>query len=380
MRRARLISFLLLSIEASRVSAQVQLTVDAGASRLHQSGFPVAGAATVGAAAEWLGDRAFVHSSILGARSGGDRTTGQWLVVGSAASPAWRAFQLQATGSASVFGQTTLAPTTSADILGELRAANASAGASIGGGAGSTSHNAVSIPVVRGVAGAWWTHGVDRLSVDASMTRTRSLFGEASILVDVSTTAVNYVDAGGTWLHDPGSWSLAVSAGVRNQNAVFQGGSSAAEWHSVDVAAWIAPHAAIAASIGRTLEDLVRGVPRTGYATIGMRLSMQPHLSILRRPVEINGPRLLVSRGDGDARRLDVVAAAMSRVELMADFTDWNPVPLVRTGSAWRLERAVAPGPHRIAIRVDGGEWIVPANLPKLADDLGGTVGLITVP
>ena len=67
-------------------------------------------------------------------------------------------------------------------------------------------------------------------------------------------------------------------------------------------------------------------------------------------------------------------------VELMADFTGWSVVALQRTGSAWRIERMISPGPHRVAIRIDGGEWIVPANLPRVEDDLGGTVGLITIP
>ena len=46
----------------------------------------------------------------------------------------------------------------------------------------------------------------------------------------------------------------------------------------------------------------------------------------------------------------------------------------------WRLERAVTPGLHRLMIRLDGGEWITPANLPKAKDELGGVVALVTVP
>jgi hypothetical protein len=31
-------------------------------------------------------------------------------------------------------------------------------------------------------------------------------------------------------------------------------------------------------------------------------------------------------------------------------------------------------------LRIDGGAWSVPANLPRIDDELGGTVGLIVIP
>jgi hypothetical protein len=64
----------------------------------------------------------------------------------------------------------------------------------------------------------------------------------------------------------------------------------------------------------------------------------------------------------------------------MADFTDWAPIDLTRAGDVWRVELAIAPGLHRVAIRIDGGAWTAPANLPRVTDDLGGVVGLVAVP
>jgi hypothetical protein len=69
-----------------------------------------------------------------------------------------------------------------------------------------------------------------------------------------------------------------------------------------------------------------------------------------------------------------------ARVELMADFTEWSVVELSHTSDAWILQREVPAGFHRIAIRVDGGAWTSPPGLPHATDDLGGVVGLITVP
>jgi hypothetical protein len=92
------------------------------------------------------------------------------------------------------------------------------------------------------------------------------------------------------------------------------------------------------------------------------------------------GPRITVERLSDDLLRIDVRADNASRIEIMGDFTNWSPVVLVPNDNVWRLERAISPGPHRIAIRIDGGPWIVPVNLPRIEDDLGGTVGIITVP
>jgi hypothetical protein len=40
---------------------------------------------------------------------------------------------------------------------------------------------------------------------------------------------------------------------------------------------------------------------------------------------------------------------------------------------------ALAPGTYRFNIRVDGGAWVVPVGVTRLADEFGGTVGLLTV-
>jgi hypothetical protein len=84
---------------------------------------------------------------------------------------------------------------------------------------------------------------------------------------------------------------------------------------------------------------------------------------------------------DGQLHRIDLTADAKSSVELMADFTDWSPIALDHVGGVWRLERPIVAGAHRLAIRIDGGEWIVPVNLPRVEDELGGAaVGIITIP
>ena len=67
-------------------------------------------------------------------------------------------------------------------------------------------------------------------------------------------------------------------------------------------------------------------------------------------------------------------------VELMADFTDWEAVRCTASGWRMAIERLIARGTHRVAIRIDGGQWIVPPNLPRVADEFGGEVGIVVVP
>ena len=63
----------------------------------------------------------------------------------------------------------------------------------------------------------------------------------------------------------------------------------------------------------------------------------------------------------------------------MGDFTDWEPVALRRADGRWTLELALAPGVHRLNVRVDGGEWRVPPSLTGVDDGFGGRVGLLVV-
>jgi len=63
----------------------------------------------------------------------------------------------------------------------------------------------------------------------------------------------------------------------------------------------------------------------------------------------------------------------------MADFTAWETVALAREGGDFVLREALAPGTHRLMVRVDGGAWRTPINLPSMDDDFGGRVGVLAV-
>jgi len=76
-----------------------------------------------------------------------------------------------------------------------------------------------------------------------------------------------------------------------------------------------------------------------------------------------------------------VIQAADARtVELAGDFTDWKPVALQPWGAdGWRTLLPISPGLHRLAIRIDGGEWEAPAGTRPIVSEFGGEVTEVVV-
>jgi hypothetical protein len=67
-------------------------------------------------------------------------------------------------------------------------------------------------------------------------------------------------------------------------------------------------------------------------------------------------------------------------VELSADFTDWKPIALQRGDTdEWEATLPIAPGLHRLTIRVDGDAWTIPPGVASVPDEFHGTVGVIVV-
>lgn len=63
-------------------------------------------------------------------------------------------------------------------------------------------------------------------------------------------------------------------------------------------------------------------------------------------------------------------------VDLAADFTGWQPIPMRRDSSQdWSAELPAAPGLHHVSLRIDGGPWVAPPGLVAEADGFGGSAG-----
>lgn len=355
--------------------AQVELSGDAGVSHLKQTGIPEGNAFVLGATLDVSSELAFFRATALGADGGSAGSTGQGVALLAIADPSLRFLRWEVDGAASAFGETGALPTSSGEATGRLRLGDDLRGASLGAAVGATRHIDQTSALSRALAGGWWTAGAERFAIDVTATRTSFPVegGGASFAISKD---VAYTDAAFSWRHQASGIALGATAGARG---LTSGPVSSGTWFAADATLWLAPNAGIVLAAGRTLEDVVRGVPRASYASVSLHLSSRPHATIVERQAA-HSPRIVVQRMNADSAAVEIVAPNASSVELIADFTDWAPVALARAGAVWRVERAISPGAHRLAIRIDGGAWTVPPNLPSVSDELGGTVGVITVP
>jgi hypothetical protein len=182
------------------------------------------------------------------------------------------------------------------------------------------------------------------------------------------------------------------------------GGS--ASWGSVAGALWIAGPLALVASGGSYPVDYTQGYPGGRFVSVALRLATRPTSAASRdsvvpaamlafpsgRPADPTpaAPTLEVSAaatrdtndGVGERRTLLVTAPrAATTVEISGDFTNWDPVALVRRGDGrWSVVLPLTSGVHQVAVRVNGGAWRVPAGLPTMDDEFGGVAGLLVVP
>lgn len=140
---------------------------------------------------------------------------------------------------------------------------------------------------------------------------------------------------------------------------------------------WQTATRSISLTVTRQLPDFIRGADAARSVTLAVRLN-EPSPAAAR--AERIRPIIQVSESDTATRQLRVRAAGARRVEIMGDFTGWEPMELASAGDVFSREVVLAPGTHRVVLRLDGGAWRLAANTPAVNDDFGGRVGLLVVP
>lgn len=379
MRRIRLLARIavpLIVCRAACAGAQARVTADIGGAALRQADVS-GGAATFGLDLRLPGVGHALDVAALAIDGTGGRGSAQASATGSLFAPATQFLRWEVSASASAFAQSGDVPVFGGQLFGRGYAGGVARGVFVGAGGGPSVAGGVSWPTSAAQAGAWARIAHEQFV--ATLTATRTTVGLVTVFSNgVSTqrnVRVNIGDAGVEWRGDHGAFAYSLAGGARRWLALRDG------WASASASARVAPELAIVGSVGRALEDVARGVPASRYASVALRVSLRSRVATSSMGVvSIAGPTLSASRAADGACVIDIRAAGAQRVEIMADFTEWDPVTLDRVGDVWRLSRSIEPGPHRVAIRIDGGAWRVPANLPRVSDDLGLDVGLITVP
>lgn len=308
-----------------------------------------------------------------------DRYTGQGVLTASRYAPAARRLRWELTGMASAFGLSGAAPSFAWQAMAREHATWSLGDVYAGAGAGQVAQ--------RGAAGTIWTAQTGGfLRIDALG---RDELSSAFAYTDagrpiIGSARARYTDVLGYWSHR-GDWiELSLGAGVRSH--LGDNGGVVESWSSGSAALWLSSRAAIVASAGRALADEARGVPSVRYLSVALRFGWRPAGAAgvlrVRQPSRGDDAGHIDIRTSGDSIRSVIVhQSTASRVEIVGDFTDWQPAAMTAMPNGeWRIDLNIAPGPHRVAFRVDGGPWRVPPNLPRVEDDFGGEVGIVIVP
>lgn len=159
--------------------------------------------------------------------------------------------------------------------------------------------------------------------------------------------------------------------------------SESRQWASAQAAVWINSKLAAVAGGGREPAQPTRGLPARSYGSLGLMLAYWP---IPRGTVPVETPASLVHafaiRSAGsNLQRISARIGGVETVEIMGDFSDWQPVSLIRRGrDLWELLVPLGSGVHQINLRIDGGPWIAPPGIPTLRDGFNGEVGVLVVP
>jgi hypothetical protein len=150
----------------------------------------------------------------------------------------------------------------------------------------------------------------------------------------------------------------------------------------LSVSRGIAQSLALVAAAGRSGSDPVTSVPGARYFALGLRLQVgsQALASLPAATAASARAPFRIGPAVGGDREIVIQAANVRAVELAADFTDWKPVSLRRWGDhGWRAVLPISPGLHRLAVRLDGGEWQAPPGTRPITSEFGGQVAEIVV-
>lgn len=374
LRATLLFSGLLIAMATSRpLGAQRQSSLDVGFSLVE---FPDDSAIVAGPWVGWRGRaesrRLFGSATVAGVGTVGSSTGFASLEAG-ARMPVARGWAVQGLGELSGVAGSSSRGAAAASASGRLLRAIGAGGAWVDGEATMSQREAGAMPARSASAGMWWSW--PRAWASAAITEQRA---KAQLFTGpfrdrlIGTIPVRYTEGKADLRVESDNATLDLSAGVRRDvdaallwEPTF--GLTAAFWRSA-TRAWVV-------SYSRELPDYVRGGDATRWFAIGMRFNEATPLA--SRAMRTKPTVVLL--GPEDARVVRVRAPAARRVEVMGDFTDWEAVELIRSGSTFERRMPVGSGTHRIAIRIDGGAWRPAANTPAVDDDLGGRVGLLVV-
>lgn len=366
-----------------QIGQSVSVGVDAGTAAVMYDDYGGSRVESVTPSVRWETPRTIVLASASLSQFESGRTSIQTGVTASVLSSEIFGLRGEFSGSFSTTRYMQTLAATSLSGSGRLHAAGSAGGVWLGGGGGFVARG-TRLPdaVAQGDVGVWAR--------------------DESILY---TVAVQPTRAGGTRYADvtaAARWEgpraeVSLSTGYRARPTEDVPGVQA--WGEAWFTVWFGRRAAVVAGAGVFPFDVVQGLPGGRYASAGLRLvTRRPRggdpalraalteayeLQRLSRRGRARGAaeHFQVAENPDGTRVLRLRVSGARQVELMADFTDWTPMPMAAGGPAgeWQMVAVIGAGVHRVNVRVDGGDWTVPAGLTAVRDDFGGEAGIFVV-
>lgn len=157
--------------------------------------------------------------------------------------------------------------------------------------------------------------------------------------------------------------------------------SVSSTWWMAEATYWLVDRLGMVTTVGRLPIDPALATTGEQFLRVGFRLSLHR-----ARPV----PRIFApvrsSSGAFQARQLPgaqvefLLRAPKARtVELMGDFTGWEPRRMERVKGRWHLRLPVGPGMHRLNVRYDGGPWQAPPDTRMVRDEFEQESGELVI-
>jgi hypothetical protein len=181
-------------------------------------------------------------------------------------------------------------------------------------------------------------------------------------------------------------WELDGSIGIRAGGRVPILTTTRSSWGSLGATFWATPNVGINAAAGTYPVDFTQGFPGGQYVVLNARLrwsdTAMPNPRAAR---DLATPADQVAafevRRLNDGRHSVRVRAPNARlVEVSGDFSHWAALSLTPENGWWTTTLSLPGRTHEIAVRVDGGRWLVPPGLTPLRDEFGGVSGLLVIP
>jgi hypothetical protein len=137
----------------------------------------------------------------------------------------------------------------------------------------------------------------------------------------------------------------------------------------------LTPTTALVLRDERLSPELVLGVEGRRRTMMGIEFRLPS------RPKNVEPKRLIELFRTNQHRVLVVLSLPIAkRAALASDATGWGSIELThRADGRWEAWLEVGPGIYRMNVSLDGGAWIAPPGARVIADDFGGTVGLVVL-